>query len=56
MLYLQFKPKTKEIEQEKDYPFELENTAKTGFFGMESIFERDFQKIETALRKPTCGK
>ena len=28
----------------KDYPFELENTAKTGFF-LESIFERDVLKI-----------
>ena len=40
----------------KDYPFELENTAKTGFFSMESIFERDFLKIYTASRKPTHGK
>ena len=48
--------KRKRLNKSKDYPFELENTAKTGFFSMESISEREFQKIYTALRKPTCGK
>ena len=37
--------KRKGLNRSKDYPFELENTAKTGFFCMESIFERDFHRI-----------
>ena len=40
----------------KHYPFELENTVKTAFVSMQSIFERDFLKIYTAFEKPTSGK
>jgi len=48
--------KRKRLNKSKDFPLELENTAKTGFFSMESIFKRDFQKIYTAFRKPIHGK
>ena len=50
MMYLQIEPKMKKIElKSKHYPFELENTVKTGFFSMESILERKFLKIYTAF-------
>ena len=52
-----FSLKRKRLTRSKNYPFELENTAKKGFFfSMESISERVFQNIYSTLRKPTHGK
>ena len=45
MMYLQFKLRMKSIKQVQGYCFELENTAKTGYFSMDPIFENDFKKI-----------
>ena len=48
--------KTRRLNKSKYYPFELENTVKMAFVSMESIFERDFLKVYTALEKSTRGK
>ena len=48
--------KRRRLNKDKYYPFELENTVKTAFVSMESIFERDFLKIYTAFEKSTRGK
>jgi len=48
--------KRRRLNKNKYYPFELENTVKTAFVSMESIFERDFLKIYTAFEKSTRGK
>ena len=48
--------KRRRLNKNKYYPFGLENTVKTAFVSMESIFERDFLKINTAFEKSTHGK
>ena len=48
--------KRRRLNKNKYYPFELENTVKTAFVSMQSIFERDFLKIYTAFEKYTRSK